>query len=125
MRINKIENAQSFNAVYKVKVSSSKLKYFDETVASVYRANKKSGIRAFFKNPSEMFALTGKDAYEFDKHYNQMKRDKKIFILPKADFKDNIIQLPLLDKIFINNYLKNKTVESFDNFNKFLVKLFS
>ena len=79
MRINKIENAQSFNAVYKVKVSPSKLKYFDETVASVYRANKKSGIRAFFKKPSEMFALTGKDAYEFDRKYDTSDREKASF----------------------------------------------
>ena len=125
MRINKIENAQSFNAVYKVKVSPSNLKYFDETVASVYRSNKKSGIRAFFKKSSEMFALTGKDAYEFDRQYNQIKRESRIFSLPNSDFKDNIVQLPFLDNNFMNNYLRNKSIESIDNFNKFLVKLFS
>ena len=124
MRINKIDNAQNFKAVYKVKVSPSNLRHFEEAVAPVYRANKQAGIRAFFKNVSELFALTEKDAYEFDKQYNQLKRDKLILSVPKHAPADNIVQLPNKDNNFMNNFLQNKSVEVVDSFNKFLVELF-
>ena len=124
MRINKIDNAQNFKAIYKVKVSQSNIKHFEETIAPIYRASKEAGIRAFFKNPTEMFALTEKDAHEFDKKYNQLKRDKLILNSPKQESSDNIIQLPHQDNNFVKNFLYNKPVEIVDNFNKFLVQLF-
>ena len=76
MRIENINNAQNFEAAYKVRATMNNIKQFEDAAAPLYRSVKKNGIRAFVKNVSEMYVMTGKDAYEFDKKYAQLMRDK-------------------------------------------------
>ena len=76
MKINGIESSQNFGSIYKVRATAQNIKQFDEAAAPLYRSLRKKGIRAFVRNTSEMYAMTGKDAYEFDRKYNFMIRNK-------------------------------------------------
>ena len=127
MRINNIENAQSFGNIYKVRATMTNLKQFDEAAAPLFRSLKKRGIRAFVRNVSEMYTLTGKDAYEFDIKYTQLMRDKVDFVKVAQNRKphDNVIILPEEANGFINNFLKGKEVKPINGFKNLLVKIFS
>lgn len=127
MRINNIENAQSFGNIYKVRATMTNLKQFDEAAAPLFRSLKKRGIRAFVRNASEMYTLTGKDAYEFDIKYTQLMRDKVDFVKVAQNRKphDNVIILPEEANGFINNFLKGKEVKPINGFKNLLVKIFS
>ena len=127
MRIDNIDNAQNFKAVYKVRSTMNNIRQFDEAAAPLYRSLKKKGIRAFVKNVSEMYTMTGKDAYEFDRKYAQLMRNKENSkIIEKTEkLKDNVIALPLEAHNFIREFLKDKKVEPINGFKNLLVKIFS
>ncbi len=127
MRINNIDNAQNFGAIYKVRATMNNIKQFDEAAAPLYRSLKKKGIRAFVKNVSEMYTMTGKDAYEFDRKYAQLVRNKENSkIIQKAEkLKDNVIALPLEAHNFIREFLRDKKVEPINGFKNLLIKIFS
>ena len=124
MNISKIDNAQNFGAVYKVRATMNNIKQFDEAAAPLFRSLKKKGIRAFVRNVSEMYTMTGKDAYEFDRKYVQLMRDK---VELKNNIKkpaDNVIFLPSEENNFMNAFLRDKKVEPINGFKNLLVKLF-
>ena len=127
MRINNIDNAQNFGAIYKVRATMNNIKQFDEAAAPLYRSLKKKGIRAFVKNVSEMYTMTGKDAYEFDRKYAQLVRNKENSkIITKVEkLKDNVIALPLEAHNFIREFLRDKKVEPINGFKNLLIKIFS
>ena len=125
MRINNNENAQNFGSVYKVRATMNNIRRFDEAAAPIYRSVKRNGIRAFVKNVSEMYVMTGKDAYEFDKKYNQLMRDKIELQEKIKKPADNVIMLPKEAFQFINKFLQGKQVEPMNSFKNLLVKIFS
>ena len=125
MRINNVENAQNFGSVYKVKATMNNIKRFDEAVAPIYRSVKKNGIRAFIRNVSDMYVMTGKDAYEFDRKFNQLLRDK---VELKGSFKklgDNVVMIPVEEHQFMNNFLRKKEIEPMSSFKNLLIKIFN
>ena len=125
MRINNVENAQNFGAIYKVRATMNNIKQFDEAAAPLYRSLKKNGIRACVKNVSEMYAMTGKDAYEFDRKYAKLIRDKVELRDKIKKPSDNVIMMPAEENLFINDFLRGKSVVSINGFKNLLIKIFS
>ena len=121
MRIDKIENAQNFGAIYKVRATMQNIKRFDEAAAPLYRSVKKKGIRAFVKNVSEMYVMTRQDAYDFDKKFNQLLRLQSKVQKPA----DNVIMMPLEGYEFVNNFLRGKQINAVNGFKNLLIKIFS
>ena len=125
MRIDKIENGQNFGAIYKVRATMQNIKRFDEAAAPLYRSIKKKGIRAFVKNVSEMYVMTRQDAYDFDKNFNQLLRDKVDLQSKVKKPADNVIMMPLEGYEFVNNFLRGKQINAVNGFKNLLIKIFS
>lgn len=127
MRINSIDNRQSFGAVYKLRANAANLEQFETSVAPLYRSIKKNGIRACVRNVSEMYALTGKDAYEFDVKYAHLMRSKNDSKLNNPVLKklaDNVRYLASGQNNFMNSFLKDKNIEPLKDFNNLLERIF-
>lgn len=125
MRIENINNAQNFEAAYKVRATMNNIKQFEDAAAPLYRSVKKNGIRAFVKNVSEMYVMTGKDAYEFDKKYAQLMRDKVELNNNAKKNGDNVIIMPSEDYKFVNDFIRNRSISAVNGFKNLLVKIFS
>jgi hypothetical protein len=125
MRINNVENAQNFGSIYKVRATMQNIKRFDEAAAPLYRSLKKKGIRSFVKNVSEMYVMTEKDAYEFDKKFNQLLRDKVELQSKVKKPADNVIIMPAEEYDFVNSFLRGKSINAVNGFKNLLIKIFS
>lgn len=126
MRINNVNNSQQFCAVYKLRANASELEYFETLVAPIYRSSKKKGIRAFVKNVSEMYTLTGKDAYEFDAKYAELVRynlGNRMGIISKKSA-DNIRYFSFDKNNFLKSFLGNKDIEQVKDFKGLLDTIF-
>ena len=127
MRINNIDNSQNFKSVYRVRATAENIKLFEEKAAPVYRSINKKGIRAFVRKVSEMYVMTDKDAYDFDKRYLEYKREKlnkevsRIQIQKKGD---TVIHFGQEDFDFVNNFVRSKRVAPINGFRNLLIKIF-